>query len=473
MSRNLTARILIVACVVGLVALTLWAPMTATLNSGSNNVYQATPSTVSGNIPYKFAFIVSGVDFNYSSWFYTMHWLVNGTDSVNFYPWVANPYTQPGYATWIGPDTVEVSFGLGPYTGGSLVVNGTVGVTPGQESGQPSDFPAINGSYTPSAFSWSATFQNGILTQGQTTYNIQYSVIGAGSTGSAQFTSSQAFNLTVGGHTYSNTKSLTLTLPTGSYQYDATSGKSTTNGTIIIVTGETIPVHLNFFGTTAGAKWIILIFLSVVTGAAVAFASWVNKRRPSPLMMLGIEFTGISFGYWMNVPYVSATVLVMSVFMLDTVVWYKLILQTRSGSVKTQLQPMILFFALLDFSFIFIVNLMGLPGIQLVPPSAQIYLNWNGDLQAATSLIGSWGFFSFFSTFLHYLVASIMLIGGFFVYVGLYISYIFQLGNAPIALLQFPVNAVFETMSAIIIMVSIGLAVRILGSGLHGGGDSS
>ena len=124
---------------------------------------------------------------------------------------------------------------------------------------------------------------------------------------------------------------------------------------------------------------------------------------------------------------------------------------------------------MLDFAFIFIINMMGLPASQVSTPTAAQYLNWNSAMNYATSHISSTANIlgiihvnlGFLATLTQWFVAVFYIVGNFFLLIGQYLLFLFNLGTAPVKELIFPVNVIFESIVGIVLAIVIATSIEI------------
>lgn len=279
--------------------------------------------------------------------------------------------------------------------------------------------------------------------------------------GTAYFSSNTSFNITVNGQTYTNTRTLTVLLPVGSYKYNATANGVTLQGIVTVQKGEISSISLNFKVTNFDNEYVLLAFLIVVIIFAMAFSSYMNG---SLNVFFSVVFAGLYFGYFLQVPYIDSTVMVTITFFVIAFGLYFVFLR-GSGGTKTELLPITEFLGTLDFLFIFIINLMGLSGVVPSVPNAAYYLSFQNALNTANS--SSW-LYLFFPYIFIYLPAAFIYIGNVLFLVLQYISYFYSLVTSPLSQLVYPVNTIFSTITMIILAVALIMSIQIVSSGLRG-----
>lgn len=283
--------------------------------------------------------------------------------------------------------------------------------------------------------------------------------------GTVSFNSTTVFNLTINGNTYTNTRTITLFLPVGSYQYNATANGITLQGIAQVSAGGYFHQSFIFFKQNFASEYVLLAFLVVVAVLAMAFAFYLNKNIN---VFFTVVFAGLYFGYFVQVPFINSTVIITVSFFVIAFALYLAILRDGKGGTKTELLPITEYLASLDFFFVFIVNLMGIKGVSVSPPNLSYYLNWNLALSYSQSIMGNWGLFNGLRNIVVYIPAGFVFLGNVFDLVLQYIYYLYSLATAPIAALSYPVSTIFQSITTIILALAAIMSFRLLSSGFGG-----
>ena len=283
--------------------------------------------------------------------------------------------------------------------------------------------------------------------------------------GTVSFNSTTVFNLTINGNTYTNTKTITLFLPVGSYPFTATANGVTLEGIAQVSAGGYFHQSFIFFKQNFAAEYVLLAFLVVVAVLAMAFAFYLNRNIN---VFFTVVFAGLYFGYFVQVPFITSTVIITVSFFVIAFALYLAILRDGKGGTKTELLPITEYLASLDFFFVFIVNLMGIKGETVSPPNLSHYLNWNLAISYAQGIMGNWGLLNGLRNVFVYIPAAFIYLGNVFLLLLQYIFYLYSLATAPIASLSYPVSTIFQSITAIILALAAIMSFRLLSSGFGG-----